>query len=82
MTAFADTLSYAPDGRVLGFRTSAVVGKRQIVLPAFREFVGGALVTPAEGERALIATARGVFDVTRGAEGVRGLQPFRSENSP
>ena len=41
-----------------------LVGKRQIVLPAFGEFVGGSLVTPSEGERALIATARGVFDVT------------------
>jgi hypothetical protein len=81
MTASADTLCRVPDARILGFRTSAVVGKRQIVLPAFGEFVGGALVTPAEGERALIATARGVFDATRGAEGVRGLQPFRSENS-
>jgi uncharacterized protein len=43
------------------------VGERQIVLPAFGEFVGGSLVTPSEGERALIATARGVFDVTPGA---------------
>jgi DNA ligase-associated metallophosphoesterase len=41
-----------------------VVGERQIVLPAFGEFVGGSLVTPSESERALIATARGVFDVT------------------
>jgi DNA ligase-associated metallophosphoesterase len=44
-----------------------VVGKRQIVLPAFGEFVGGSLVTPSESERTLIATARGVFDVTPGA---------------
>jgi uncharacterized protein len=44
-----------------------VVGERQIVLPAFGEFVGGSLVTPSESERALIATARGVFDVTPGA---------------
>jgi DNA ligase-associated metallophosphoesterase len=43
-----------------------VVGERQIVLPAFGEFVGGSLVTPSESERALIATARGVFDVTPG----------------
>jgi metallophosphoesterase superfamily enzyme len=35
------------------------MGERQIVLPAFGEFVGGSLVTPGEGERALIATARG-----------------------
>jgi DNA ligase-associated metallophosphoesterase len=41
-----------------------VVGERQIVLPAFGEFTGGSLVTLGEGERALIATARGVFDVT------------------
>jgi uncharacterized protein len=44
-----------------------VVGERQVVLPAFGEFVGGSLVTPSESERALIATARGVFDVTPGA---------------
>jgi uncharacterized protein len=44
-----------------------VVGERQIVLPAFGEFVGGSLVTPSEGERALIATARGVFDATPAA---------------
>jgi superfamily II DNA/RNA helicase len=36
-----------------------VMGERQIVPPAFGEFVGGSLVTPGEGERALIATARG-----------------------
>jgi metallophosphoesterase superfamily enzyme len=30
------------------------MGERQIVLPAFGEFVGGSLVTPGEGERALI----------------------------
>jgi hypothetical protein len=55
-----------------GFASHApcfVMGERQIVLPAFGEFVGGSLVTPGEGERALIATARGVFDVTRGAGG-------------
>jgi DNA ligase-associated metallophosphoesterase len=46
-----------------------VMEKRQIVLPAFGEFVGGSLVTPCEGERALIATARGVFDVTPGGSG-------------
>jgi uncharacterized protein len=46
-----------------------VVGERQIVLPAFGEFVGGSLVTPCEGERLLIATARGVFDVTPGSGG-------------
>jgi uncharacterized protein len=55
-----------------------VVGRRQIVLPAFGEFVGGSLVTPSEGERALIATARGVFDVTPGARGaVRGPSASR-----
>ncbi len=43
-----------------------VVGKRQIVLPAFGEFVGGSLVTPCDDERVLIATTRGVFDVTPG----------------
>ena len=54
-----------------------VVGERQIVLPAFGEFVGGSLVTPSEGERLLIATARGVFDVTPGAGGAaRGLSRF------
>jgi uncharacterized protein len=41
-----------------------VVGARQIVLPAFGEFVGGSSVAPSEAERLLIATARGVFDVT------------------
>jgi uncharacterized protein len=41
-----------------------VMGERQIVLPAFGEFTGGSLVTLGEGERAMIATARGVFDVT------------------
>ena len=46
-----------------------VMSERQIVLPAFGEFVGGSLVTSGEGERALIATTRGVFDVTRGAGG-------------
>jgi DNA ligase-associated metallophosphoesterase len=46
-----------------------VVGERQIVLPAFGEFVGGSLVTLREGERTLIATARGVFDVTPGGRG-------------
>ena len=44
-------------------------GERQIVSPAF---VGVSLVTSGEGERALIATAWGMFDVTRGV-GVRGL---------
>jgi metallophosphoesterase superfamily enzyme len=44
-----------------------VVGVRQIVLPAFGEFVGGSIVSPREGERALIATLRGVFDVRRGS---------------
>jgi uncharacterized protein len=44
-----------------------VVGERQIVLPAFGEFVGGSLAPPNEGERVLIATARGVFDVTPGS---------------
>ncbi len=69
MTAFAETLSYAPDGRVLGFRTSPLVGKRQIVLLASGEFVGGSVVTPCEGERLLIAKARSVFDVTAEAGG-------------
>ena len=46
-----------------------VMSERQIVLPAFGEFVGGSLVTSGEGERALIATTRGVFDVTRGTGG-------------
>jgi uncharacterized protein len=50
-----------------------VVGQRQIVLPAFGEFTGGSLVIPSEGERLLIATGRGVFDVTPGAGAVRGL---------
>ena len=44
-----------------------VVGERQIVLPAFGEFTGGSLVSPSEGERLMIATARGVFDVTPGS---------------
>jgi DNA ligase-associated metallophosphoesterase len=57
-----------------------VVGERQIVLPAFGEFVGGALATKREDERALIATARGVFDVTPGASGaLRGLSATRTE---
>jgi uncharacterized protein len=47
-----------------------VVGERQIMLPAFGEFVGGSLVTPGEGKRLLIATARGTFDVTPGAGAV------------
>jgi DNA ligase-associated metallophosphoesterase len=46
-----------------------VVGERQIVLPAFGEFTGGSLAVPAEGERLLVATARGAFDVTPGAGG-------------
>ncbi len=59
-----------------------VVGKRQIVLPAFGEFVGGALVSPNDEERLLIATARGVFDVTPGALGAdRKLSTSRRENS-
>jgi metallophosphoesterase superfamily enzyme len=57
-----------------------VVGERQIVLPAFGEFVGGSLVTSGKGERALIATARGMFDVTRGV-GVQGLSASTAENS-
>jgi uncharacterized protein len=44
-----------------------VVGERQIVLPAFGEFVGGSLVTPNEDERLMIATVRGAFDVTPGS---------------
>jgi DNA ligase-associated metallophosphoesterase len=60
-----------------------LVGERQIVLPAFGEFVGGSLVAPSEGERALIATARGVFDVTPVARGaVRGFAASRSETTP
>ncbi|MGB7976352.1 MAG: ligase-associated DNA damage response endonuclease PdeM [Roseiarcus sp.] len=60
-----------------------VVGKRQIVLPAFGEFVGGSLATPGDGERALIATARGVFDVTPGAVGAPGrLSTSRREKTP
>jgi uncharacterized protein len=42
-----------------------VVGARQIVLPAFGEFTGGALVRPRVEERLFIATERGVFDATR-----------------
>jgi metallophosphoesterase superfamily enzyme len=57
-----------------------VVGKRQIVLPAFGEFVGGSLVAPSEGERALIATAQGVFYVTPGTSGaLRRLSAKRAE---
>jgi uncharacterized protein len=57
-----------------------VVGNRQIVLPAFGEFVGGSLVTPGKGERALIATAQGVFDVTPGTSGaLRRLSAKRAE---
>jgi hypothetical protein len=56
------------------------VGKRQIVVPAFGEFVGGSLVTPGEGERALIATPQGAFDVTPGASSaVRRLSAKRAE---
>jgi uncharacterized protein len=56
-----------------------VVGERQIVLPAFGEFTGGSLVIPNEGERLLIATDRGVFEVTPGAGGaVRGLSTSRT----
>jgi uncharacterized protein len=55
-----------------------VVGERQIVLPAFGEFIGGSLAVPSEGERLLIATARGVFDVTPGVGGARrGLSVSR-----
>jgi hypothetical protein len=46
-----------------------VAGERQIALPAFGESVGGSLITSGEGEKPLTATARGVFDVTRGDEG-------------
>jgi uncharacterized protein len=56
-----------------------VVGERQIVLPAFGEFVGGSSVAPSEAERLLIATARGVFDVTPGAG--RGLSTARTEQT-
>ena len=49
-----------------------VASERQLVLPAFGEFVGGCLVTPRGSERALIATSRGVFDVTpTAAAGIR-----------
>jgi DNA ligase-associated metallophosphoesterase len=41
-----------------------VLGERQIVLPAFGEFTGGSLPVPMTGEHIMIATARGVFDVT------------------
>jgi DNA ligase-associated metallophosphoesterase len=58
-----------------------VTGERQIVLPAFGEFVGGSLVTPGEGQRALIATARGVFDVTRGPGALRTLRAYRTEET-
>jgi DNA ligase-associated metallophosphoesterase len=59
-----------------------VVGERQIVLPAFGEFVGGSLAVPSEGERLLIATGRGVFDVTPGAGGAaRGAPTSRSEKT-
>jgi uncharacterized protein len=59
-----------------------VVGERQIVLPAFGEFTGGSLVIPGEGERLLIATARGVFDVTPSAGGASGgLSSSRTENA-
>ena len=56
-----------------------VVGERQIVLPAFGEFTGGSLVSPGEGERALIATDRGVFDVTPRGGGRYG--GFRDQGS-
>jgi uncharacterized protein len=60
----------------------SVVGERQIVLPAFGEFTGGSLAVPSEGERLLIATGRGVFDVTPGAGGAaRGAPTFRSEKT-
>jgi DNA ligase-associated metallophosphoesterase len=59
-----------------------VVGERQIVLPAFGEFVGGSLAVPSEGERLLIATGRGVFDVTPGAgDAARGAPTSRSEKT-
>ena len=54
-----------------------VVRNQQIVLPAFGEFTGGSLVIPNEGERLLIATGRGVFDVTPGAGAARGLSTSR-----
>ena len=54
-----------------------IVGNRQIVLPAFGEFTGGSLAVPSEGERLLIATGRGVFDVTPGAGAARGLSTSR-----
>jgi uncharacterized protein len=57
-----------------------VVGERQIVLPAFGEFVGGSLVTPCDGERAMIVTARGVFDVTPGAGG--GVRDIFASRTP
>jgi uncharacterized protein len=46
-----------------------VVGERQIVLPAFGEFVGGALVPANGGEQLMVATARGAFIVTPGSRG-------------
>jgi hypothetical protein len=67
MTAFADTLCYAPDGRILGFRSK----------PSIRfGFENG----PTDW--ALIATARGMFDVTPGAGGaLRGLSTSRAGNT-
>ena len=59
-----------------------VVRERQIVLPAFGDFVGGSLAVPSEGARLLIATGRGVFDVTPGAGGAaRGAPTSRSEKT-
>jgi uncharacterized protein len=59
-----------------------IAGNRQIVLPAFGEFTGGSLAVPSEGERLLIATGRGVFDVTPGAgDAARGAPTSRSEKT-
>ena len=57
-----------------------VMGERRLCCP-LGEFVGGSLVTPGEGERALIATARGVFDVTRGPGTLGRLPAYRTEKT-
>jgi len=65
---------HPPEWTRRGFAPHAllrVVGERQIVLPAFGKFTGGSLVTPCDGERLMIVTARGLFDVTPG-RGERG----------
>ncbi len=44
-----------------------VIGRRQIVLPAFGEFTGGALVWPEEGERIVLAAPGRLVDWPRSA---------------